>query len=118
MAMRLEAVTFDCADALALAGFWSVLLDHPVDEGATPEFAAIGMADDNKLRPAFTFVQVPEPKAAKNRCHPDLVTTDVAALVERAVAAGANKVGEYDENGFRWVTLTDPEGNELDLVAG
>ena len=118
MAVRLEAVTFDCADALALAGFWSVLLDHPVDDGASPELAAIGMADDNKLRPAFVFMQVPEPKAAKNRCHPDLATTDLQAAVARALAAGATKLAEHDEHGFRWVTLTDPEGNELDLVAG
>ena len=115
---HLEAITFDCADAASLAAFWSTLLDHPVDDGASAAYAAIGLSDDNKLRPAFAFLQVPEGKTAKNRCHPDLVTTDLEAAVAAAVAAGATKVADVEEDGTRWTTLLDPEGNELDLVAG
>jgi predicted enzyme related to lactoylglutathione lyase len=116
--IHLEAITFDCADAGALAAFWSTLLDHPVDDGASESYAAIGLSDDNKLRPAFAFIQVPEGKTAKNRCHPDLVTDDLEAAVAKAVAAGATHVADVEEDGNRWTTLTDPEGNELDLVAG
>jgi hypothetical protein len=118
MSVHLEAVTFDCADARVLARFWSEVLEHPVDDGASESFAAIGLADDNKLRPAWCFIQVPERKQAKNRCHPDLVAVDHDATVTRALAAGATRVAEVDEGGTRWTTLRDPEGNELDIVAG
>jgi predicted enzyme related to lactoylglutathione lyase len=117
MTLALEAITFDCADAAALAGFWSALLEHPVDDGASADFAAIGLADGNKAHPAWMFIKVPEAKSAKNRCHPDLISEDRAAAVARAVAAGATVVGEHDESGTAWTSLVDPEGNELDIVS-
>ena len=61
------------------------------------------------------FVAVPEPRQGKNRMHLDLVATDLPAEVERAVALGATKIGEFDEYGTRWTTLTDPEGNVFDI---
>jgi len=118
MTIALEAVTFDCADAVALATFWSAVLEHPVDDGATKAFAAIGLSDDNKLRPAWCFIQVPEGKTAKNRCHPDLFAVDHEAAVARAVAAGAQRMADIEESGTRWTTLTDVEANEFDIVAG
>jgi hypothetical protein len=118
VSVTLEAVTFDCRDARALARFWSALLAHPVDDGASEEFAAIGMAEGNRLHPGWMFLQVPEDKAAKNRCHPDLLATDHDAVVDRALAAGARRLGEFDQAGIRWTTLADPEGNEFDVVVG
>ena len=32
-------------------------------------------------------------------------------------SSAPRKVGEFDEFGFRWTTLADPEGNEFDVVA-
>jgi hypothetical protein len=40
---------------------------------------------------------------------------NVAAAVERAVAAGATRLKDYDEAGQHWVVLQDPEGNEFCL---
>jgi Glyoxalase-like domain len=37
--------------------------------------------------------------------------------VDRLVALGAKQAGAFDEGGFRWVTLQDPEGNEFDVIA-
>jgi hypothetical protein len=51
------------------------------------------------------FVPVPEPKAAKNRVHWDVVVTGVAPLV----AAGATVVREPDA-GIRWHVMAGPEG--------
>jgi hypothetical protein len=68
---------------------------------------------------------VPEPKTAKNRVHLDLAVgggrdtppeerrRNVAAAVERAVAAGATRLREVDETDEHWVVLQDPEGNEF-----
>ena len=36
--------------------------------------------------------------------------------VDRLVAIGATKVGEFDEYGAHWITLSDPEGNVFDVA--
>jgi len=111
------AITLDCANAAELAAFWSQVLGRPVDPGATGEFAAIGLAGGSNGRPVWMFHKVPESKTAKNRAHVDLITADLAAEVDRIVRLGATRLGDLEENGARWTTLTDPAGNEFDLVA-
>ena len=64
------------------------------------------------------FLQVPEPKAAKNRMHPDLTTEDLPAEVARLTGLGATHLADHTEDGTTWATLADPEGNEFDVVAG
>jgi hypothetical protein len=108
----LTHLTFDCADAEKLAGFWSQALDLPVGDGASPEYAVLTGT------PGWMFLQVPEAKSAKNRVHPDLVTTDLAGEVARLTGLGATHLAEHTEDGTTWATLADPEGNEFDLVAG
>lgn len=114
MSVSLYAVTFDCGDAAGLASFWSAVLERPVDEGASAEMASIALGD---RQPHWYFMKVPEGKTVKNRVHPDLVTSDLAAEVKRIVELGATARAECDEGGYQWVTLLDPEGNEFDVVA-
>jgi hypothetical protein len=107
---RLASLTFDCGDAPALARFWAALLERPlVDEGADDYVQVQGS-------PPWTFINVPEGKATKNRVHVDLDVADLPAAVDRAVGLGATRLGDFDEGGYRWVTLADPEGNEFDLA--
>ena len=117
MSVNLYAVTFDCADAAKLAAFWSAVLDRVVDDGATEEFAAIGLVDPADRRPHWLFVRVPEAKAVKNRVHLDLIAADLEGEVGRLVALGAVRKADFEEGGARWTTLCDPEGNEFDVVA-
>jgi predicted enzyme related to lactoylglutathione lyase len=114
MSVNMYAVTFDCGNAAELAGFWSGVLERPVEDGASAEMAAIAPAGGG---PHSYSMQVPEGKIAKNRMHPDLTTADLSAEVDRIVVLGAKPAGEFDEGGFRWVTLQDPEGNEFDVIA-
>jgi hypothetical protein len=107
----LASITFDCADALVAANFWSAVLDRPVPEDATSGFAQLAGT------PAWTFLAVPEPKSAKNRVHVDLDVEDLASAVDRVVGLGATRIADFDEQGYRWTTLADPDGNEFDLVA-
>ena len=114
MSVRIHNITFDCAGARALAGFWSTLTGWNVYYDDNPEVV---------LAPSFPydgtgmlFIPVPEGKTAKNRLHLDLSpqrgTRD--EMVETAVAAGATVVGDHrGADGKGWVTLTDPEGNEF-----
>lgn len=117
MPATLYAVSLDCADARALATFWSAVLDRPVDDGASEEFAAIGVADSPAGQTQWMFHRVPEGKVAKNRFHPDLVSAELQAEVDRIVGLGATQQAEIKEGGYHWITLTDPEGNEFDVVA-
>jgi predicted enzyme related to lactoylglutathione lyase len=62
----------------------------------------------------------PEPPAAfhasKNRLHLDLAATDWDAEISRLAGLGATPIRDIEENGNRWVTFADPEGNEFDLI--
>ena len=115
MAITVWAIGYDTADAEKLARFWSEVLRRPVRDGATPEFAAIEVADG---APLLSFHQVPEPKSVKNRMHPDLVSTDFDTDVERLLGLGATQLNDVRKGSAHWITFADPEGNEFDLIAG
>ena len=117
MSLTTVHIVFDCTDAAQLAGFWSELLERPVDPGASAFFATVGGSGDDPLRPAYIFLQVPEERAGKNRLHVDLVGADLPGQVERAIRLGARHVGDFDEYGTVWTTLADPEGNLFDIAA-
>lgn len=72
-----KSLTFDCSDALVLAGFWAAALGSDVDEDSTAAKAFVEPAGWGG--PTLWFQQVPEPKTAKNRLRIDL----------RAPAAGS-----------------------------
>ena len=116
MTLEFGQITIDCGNATDQAGFWSQLLDAPVDDGATEFFATVGRAAGRV--PVLMFIQVPEPKSTKNRVHLDLHATDWTDQVARAVSLGATHVSDFDEYGTQWATLLDPEGNEFDIGAG
>ena len=111
MSSTLTHLTFDCDDAAALAGFWSAVLEAPVDDGASPDYAVV------KGDPGWMFLKVPEAKTVKNRVHPDVTTSDLPAEIKRLTKLGATHQADHDEDGTKWATLTDPEGNEFDIVA-
>ena len=60
----------------------------------------------------------PRTKTSENRLQLDLITSDFDAETARLLALGAIKVKEICQNGARWLTLLDIEGNEFDLIAG
>jgi predicted enzyme related to lactoylglutathione lyase len=118
MTSALLAVTFDATDPHRLATFWSEVLGRPIDAaGQSDGFASIGVLGPGYGETGWMFITVPEGKQAKNRCHPDLMANDMAAEVARVVSLGALEHDAHEEGDVRWVTLTDPEGNEFDIVA-
>ncbi len=109
----IAAITFDCEDARALAGFWSDVLSLPVHPGPpdpSPFFARLSGGDTT---PEMLFLKVPEGKTAKNRVHLDLACGDRGAEIDRLIGLGATHVHDKDEWGMTWTTLRDPEGNEF-----
>jgi hypothetical protein len=133
-------VTFDCADPHAQARFWAVALgfepeDHHELIGeviaaghvaadsddiieidgrrAWREYAAVRAPDEGGGR--LLFQTVAEPKTAKNRVHLDIGTEPGKrdAKVAELLALGATKLWDASVGPQSWVTLADPEGNEL-----
>ena len=111
MTPSLASITFDCTDPLTVARFWAAVLDRAFPDDASDGYVQL------VGEPAWAFVAVPEPKASKNRVHVDLDVADLAAAIDRLVGLGATRLGDFDEQGYRWTTFADPEGNEFDVVA-
>jgi hypothetical protein len=78
MASVIKAVSFDAADALALATFWAAALGSDVDEDSTADKAFVAAAGWGG--PNIGFARVPEGKTAKNRMHFDLRAPGSAAF--------------------------------------
>lgn len=94
MASVIKSVSFDAADALALAGFWAAVFGSDVDEDSTTDKAFVEAAGWGG--PNIWFTRVPEPKPAKNRMHFDLrAPATVAAEVSRLEKLGATVVRNY-----------------------
>jgi hypothetical protein len=111
--------TVDCANAYELSEWWKQLLGY-VDVDGDPNLP--GHEECMILDPTsghrLLFIEVPEPKAGKNRVHLDLRprsgTRDEE--VERVRALGATEVGDHRGQygpGTGWVVFADPEGNEF-----
>lgn len=113
MVSVLQNVAIDCADAYALARFWSEVLGSPLhqdDKPGSPE-AEVMLPEG----PLLHFNQVPEPKTIKNRFHLCLrPETTREEEVERLLKLGATLVDDRREpDGAGWAVLADPEGNEF-----
>ena len=143
MVARNFEITFDARDSKSLAAFWMAALGY-VPMGPPPgygswedwriamevsveemdEGASISAPDGSRR---ITFLNVPEPKVAKNRLHIDIVvTTDRRAPVrerkavvdeeaERLKTLGATKLYDQLVGEHYHVTMADPEGNEFCL---
>jgi len=113
-ASLIKSVTFDCADARALARFWAAALGTDVDEEeASSERAYVEAAGWGG--PNMWFARVPERPAAKNRMHFDLRPPDtMAAEVARLEALGATVAERFDGH----TIMNDPEGNVFCVEAG
>jgi predicted enzyme related to lactoylglutathione lyase len=121
MVARIRHITVDCKDAYSLAQFWSALTGWPIEEECAPGDTQCLIAPAlpeplNASMPRMLFIQVPEPKTAKNRIHLDLGPTDRTRdeEVARLSELGASVIADHrSAEGLGWVVMTDPEGNEF-----
>src|SRR5690606_32722457 len=122
MTSRISHTSMDCANAYELSEWWKQVLGY-IDVPGDPnepghEECMIQTSDGSDYR---LFIEVPEPKQAKNRIHFDLRPTDrtQAEEVERLLSIGATQVADHRGiygPGSGWVTLADPEGNEFCIL--
>ncbi len=115
MGLRVQNVSFDCADPVTLARFWSEALGWRVtyeeDEEVVLE-PPTGSPEEGVV-PDILFLPVPEGKVVKNRVHLDLRPADQALEVARLEALGARRVDVGQDDTVTWVVMADPEGNEF-----
>lgn len=106
--------------------------DYWISVGIPPEEAGNGgfdsIVDPAGARPRIWFQQVPEAKAGKNRFHFDVLIGGGRAVpieerrirVEREAARleglGATRRVVGDGEAHFFIGMSDPEGNEFDLV--
>ncbi len=102
-------ITCDTTDALALATWWAEQTGGTVTEENDGWFVIVALPQG----PTLAFQKVERPTEGKNRLHLDVVTDDLDSEVERLQAAGAGIVARRGDESFRWVTMTDPAGNEF-----
>jgi catechol 2,3-dioxygenase-like lactoylglutathione lyase family enzyme len=104
-------VTLDCTDLDQQATFWKAALGYQ-EIARVDNFVVLGPAPGVfKL----ALQGVPEARSGKNRMHLDLWVADIEAEAKRLEAIGATGRQEkpFDEHGFLWYQLADPEGNEF-----
>ena len=138
-------VTVDCAEPHVLADWWADALGwvvepsdedfirRMVDQGYATEDQttthngvlvwALGQAivhpDGRDAGPGsrILFQAVPEPKTVKNRLHLDVKVGEgnLESELARLTARGATELYRGQQGPARWITIADPEGNELCL---
>ncbi|MGH3346916.1 MAG: VOC family protein [Nocardioides sp.] len=89
-------VTFDCSDAESVARFWSAVTRWPLSKVDMPGNPFWSVSPDGGASPHLVFVEVTEPKHAKNRVHLDLLPHDAPQdqEVARIEALGARIVDD------------------------
>jgi hypothetical protein len=113
MGLEWEQVNVDAADPEALGRWWAEALRWVVVNDDPAEFE---IRPEAERLPGLLFVQAPEPKAGKNRLHPDFRPDDQRTEVERLLGLGARPV-DVGQGDAPWVVLVDPEGNEFCVLS-
>lgn len=110
MTLTLVMITFDSLDPGPLATWWATQLGGTVTQENDGWFYVV---EAPGLAANVAFQKVPDPTAGKNRIHLDLATAELDAEVARLIEAGATEHHRENMDGFRWVTLADPDGNQF-----
>jgi len=114
---RIRQWTLDVRDVDVMGRFWSAALGYRAEYGDDGCAKLYPPGDDPAPELTVWLQAGADPKAGKNRNHPDLrADGDVDAEVERLISLGARHgdVGQKDTDPF--VVLADPEGNEFCLL--
>ncbi|WP_206487919.1 VOC family protein [Rhodococcus sp. KRD162] len=108
MTLTLGMITFDSTDPGPLAHWWAARANGSIVEENDGWFYVVALAEA-PYRMAFQKIEDPTP--GKNRVHLDMTTQDLDGEVARLIEAGASELAQHTMGDFRWVTLSDPDGN-------
>lgn len=114
MASRLQAVTFDVADAPAVAAFWAGLLDREV---VAESRGALVPGDETQV--GLRFVSSRTRQVGPRRLHLHVTSNSLAdqqRTVEMALRLGGRHIDVGQEPDATYVVLADPDGNPLCVI--
>jgi predicted enzyme related to lactoylglutathione lyase len=109
----LRFVIIDAADTEKEAAFWGTVLGVEVEDRFGEGYVVLAAAEEGA--PKLTFQPVPESKVVKNRLHFDIKVPDLEASAVELEKLGASRApdGPFEQDGYRWRVMHDPEGNEF-----
>jgi catechol 2,3-dioxygenase-like lactoylglutathione lyase family enzyme len=111
------SVVIDCRDPDGLVEFWEAALSYRLAH-SLDQFRVLTPGPGEPAGPVLILQGVPETKTGKNRVHIDVHPPDVPAHLALLEGLGGGRIGSrVDAFGIWWQTISDPEGNELCLVA-
>ncbi|GAB3746062.1 VOC family protein [Microlunatus parietis] len=114
MVLWLEAVSFDVADAPAVAAFWAGLLGR----GVVTEPGGVLVPGDN-TQVGLRFVSSATEHGSRSRLHLHLTSSspdDQQRTVEKALRLGGRHLDVGQGHDDPWVVLADPGGNALCVI--
>ena len=114
MALRLEAVAFDVAEATAVAAFWAGLLDREV---LTEPGGALVPGDRTQV--GLRFVTSDTRQVGPRRLHLHLTSSSLEhqrRTVETALRLGGRHIDVGQGLDDNFVVMADPGGNELCVI--
>ena len=106
---KLGATVIDVNDLELEKTFWKAALG--VDIGGDFEGFVFFRSQDG--RSGLSLQKVPETKSTKNRVHLDLEVPNLDEGIEKLELLGATVIQPRPSEGFQWVVMADPEGNEF-----
>jgi len=111
--IKLGMVTVDTLEPRPLAAWWAERLGGEIVMDMEGWFCVVRAPE---VPVALGFQKIEDPTPGKNRLHLDLERTpdeDREQMIAAWVAAGAKHLGPRGEEGFRWDTFEDPDGNQF-----
>ena len=110
---ELGGTVIDVNDLELEKAFWQAALG--VEIGG--DFEGFVFFKPQKGRSGLSLQKVPEIKSIKNRVHIDLEVADLDQGVRDLEELGAKVIRPKPDEGFQWVVMADPEGNEFCVSA-
>jgi hypothetical protein len=114
MAVRLEAVRLEVADALVVAAFWAALLDREV---RTESSGALVPGDETQV--GLRFVTSQTEQVGRPRLHLHLTSNSLEhqrTTVDTALRLGGRHIDVGQSPEDTHIVLADPGGNELCVI--
>ncbi|MGL4307008.1 MAG: VOC family protein [Mycobacteriaceae bacterium] len=115
MTLSLVMITFDSENPGPLAKWWATQVGGAIEKDHEGWFYTVGVPG---VGYKLAFQKVVDPTPGKNRVHLDFIAPELDSEVLRLTSAGATEVLQQNMNGFRWVILADPEGNQFCVSGG
>jgi predicted enzyme related to lactoylglutathione lyase len=106
---KLGATVIDVNNLELEKTFWQAALG--VQPASEPDGYVFFKAQQG--RSGLTLQKVPESKTTKNRVHLDLEVENLDKGIKQLEAIGAKVIQTTPAEGWQWVVMTDPEGNEF-----